>query len=149
MKEAEDKEGKKKKKSGGLFKGMAAMIAVALMFLFGKGFGLGNGLGFGFDNDKETGESQVSRSDEASVESAPESSTESSEVTEVTVTIVVKQKQILIDGEEKTLSDIEDLLKQEGGTTQTTYVLEDNYATNALWNDLKALFDSYGISVVE
>ncbi|MGN0401405.1 MAG: hypothetical protein ACI4HQ_03975 [Acetatifactor sp.] len=140
----EEKQGKKK--SRGLFGGVTAIAAAILLFIFGKGFGLGPGLGLGTNAD--VGESKESESAVVSGESVPEETTESSENTEVTITIEVKQDQYFVDGQEKTLEDIEGLLEDKDGV-KYTYVLENNYASAKAWDDIKALFVSREISVVE
>lgn len=119
---------KKKRKFPLLLLLLLVLIIVAILFL-----GNGGGLGFGLSGNKEA-------------EKATEADT-TEKVEENTITIEVKQGQYFIDGKEVTLTDIEQIIK-ENDTEHTKYVMDDNYAGTQSWNELKALFSNQGITPV-
>ena len=84
------------------------LIIAAVLFL-----GKGGGLGFWGSDNKET-------------EKTTEADTTET-VEENTITIEVKQGQYFIDGKEVTLTDIEQIIK-ENDAEHTKYVMDDNYA---------------------
>lgn len=119
---------KKKRKFPLLLLLLLALIIAAILFL-----GNGGGLGFGLSGNKEA-------------EKATEADT-TEKVEENTITIEVKQGQYFIDGKEVTLTDIEQIIK-ENDAEHTKYVMDDNYAGTQSWNELKALFSNQGITPV-
>ena len=141
---AKKKKSKKGKVAGGV--GILAVIAV-LGFFGGKGLGLGNGGGLGFGKASNVSADADSKQNEEKdpVENPQE---EQKETNKTTVTIEVKQGQYLIDGAEKSLGDIEALLKADN-VAETSFVLVDNYAATKAWDEVKALFTEYEIDVVE
>lgn len=136
------KNGKKKGKVAGGVGIVAVLAAVALLAGKGLGFGFGDGLGTGDgDGAKTNTEQSAEKQNEEVNEVTPQPGAES-------ITIEVKQGQYLIDGEEKTLAEIEALLSEEAAA-EKSYVLADNYASTKAWDDIKALFTAYEIDVVE
>ena len=141
---AKKKKSKKGKVAGGV--GILAVIAV-LGFFGGKGLGLGHGGGLGFGKASNVSADADSKQNEEKdpVENPQE---EQKETDKTTVTIEVKQGLYLIDGAEKSLGDIEALLKADN-VAETSFVLVDNYAATKAWDEVKALFTEYEIDVVE
>lgn len=142
------KNGKKKGKvAGGV--GAVAVLAIAALFAGkGLGFGFGDGSGFGTgdgDGDKVSVNADVDKTVDEEQDVVEEKKDEAGIVT---VTIEVKKAQYLIDGEEKSLADIEALLTAEEASN-TSFVMVDNYAATKEWDELKALFTEYEIGVVE
>ena len=140
----------KKKRKGGKVAGGVGIVAVlaALALLGGKGLGLGNGSGFGVGNDtKVNSEAQNQTEDEKEpVEEKQDETIEEKDT--VTVSIEVKKGQYFIDGTEKSLADIEALLTAEDAAN-TSFTLVNNYAATKSWDEVKALFTKYNISVTE
>ena len=139
---------KKKSKKGKVAGGIGAVAVLALLAFFGgKGLGLGsgNGLGFGKDADVSADADSKQNEEKDPVEDPQE---EQKETNGTTVTIEVKQGQYLIDGEEKSLGDIEALLTADN-VADTSFVLVDNYAATKTWDEVKALFTEHEIDVVE
>lgn len=122
------KEKKKKKRRFPLLLLLLLLIIAAILFL-----GKGGGFGFWGSDNKET-------------EKTTEADT-TENVEENTITIQVKQGQYFIDGKEVTLTDIEQIIK-ENDAEHTKYVMDDNYAGTQSWNELKALFSNQGITPV-
>ncbi len=122
------KEKKKKKRKFPLLLLLLLLLIAAVLFL-----GKGGGFGFWGSDNKET-----EKTTEADTTEEPE---------ENTITIEVKQGQYFIDGKEVTLTDIEQIIK-ENDAEHTKYVMDDNYAGTQSWNELKALFSNYGITPV-
>ena len=112
-----------------------AIIGLVVWYLLGKGFGLG-GTGEGNGQNNEINNQQDVNSD-----------TEQ-EIEKETIIIEVKQSQYLVDGKEVTLSDIESMLSADK-VENTVFILEDNYASTKAWDEVKKLFTSYEISVIE
>lgn len=138
---------KKEKKKGKVVGGVGAVAVVAVLaLLFGKGFGLGGGTGTG-DGDGER--QNVNAETENTVDEEKDVVEDKKDETiAATVTIEVKQGQYLIDGEEKTLAEIEALLTGENAAN-TSFILEDNYASTKAWDEIKALFTEHEIDAVE
>lgn len=136
---------KKEKKKGKVVGGVGAVAVVAVLaLLFGKGFGLGGGTGTG-DGEKQSVNSEA----ENTVDEEKDVVEDKKDTADaVTVTIEVKQGQYLIDGAEKTLAEIEALLTGENAAN-TSFVLEDNYASTKAWDEIKALFTEHEIDAVE
>ena len=136
---------KKEKKKGKVVGGVGAVAVVAVLaLLFGKGFGLGGGTGTG-DGEKQSVNSEA----ENTVDEEKDVVEDKKDAADaVTVTIEVKQGQYLIDGAEKTLAEIEALLTGENAAN-TSFVLEDNYASTKAWDEIKALFTEHEIDAVE
>ncbi len=122
------KEKKKKKRKFPLLLLLLLLLIAAVLFL-----GKGGGFGFWGSDNKET-----EKTTEADTTEEPE---------ENTITIEVKQGQYFIDGKEVTLTDIEQIIK-ENDAEHTKYVMDDNYAGTQSWNELKALFSNHGITPV-
>lgn len=122
-------------------------FAIFCYLFFGKGFGLGNGKGDGDGNGNAVNNEQ-DMSDNEESEPQNEISGGTGADNEITVVIEVKQSQYLIDGKEMTLSDIESLI-QGYDLESTSFVIEDNYAAAKAWDEIKELFLSYEVSVVE
>lgn len=135
------KKGKKGKVAGGI--GIAAVIA-ALALFGGKGLGLGGGGGLGDGNDTKVN-SDVQNQQEEEKEPVEEKQEEKDTVK---VSIEVREGQYLIDGAEKSLADIETLLKADDAAN-SSFVLVDNYAATKAWDEVKALFTEYNIAVTE
>ncbi|MDE6024566.1 MAG: hypothetical protein K2G45_03845, partial [Lachnospiraceae bacterium] len=127
--EKSKKEKKKKKRKFPLLLLVLLMLIVAAVLYFGNG----GGLGFGLFNNKEA-------------EKTTEADT-TEKVEENIITIEVKQGQYFIDGKEVTLTDIEQIIK-ENDAEHTKYVMDDNYAGTQSWDELKALFSNQGITPV-
>ncbi len=147
---AKNKSKKKGKKvAGGV--GVVAVLA-AILFFGGRGLGLGGGGGFGFGKDvsvNSDAENQTEDENEPVEEKKDEVPEEKpSDETVATVLIEVKQGQYLIDGAEKSLADIEALLTAEDAAN-TSFTLENNYASAKAWDEIKALFTRYEIAVTE
>ncbi len=143
---AKNKKSKKGKVAGGV--GIAAVIA-ALALFGGKGLGLGGGGGLGLDFGKDANVNSDVQNPQDEVKEPVENKDElPEEKNQTTVSIEVKQGQYLIDGEEKSLADIEALLTAEG-VKDTSFVLVNNFAAAKAWDDVKALFTEYEIDVVE
>lgn len=129
------------------------LVAFAIFFIlfFGKGFGLGNGNGKG-DGNGNSNSNAVSDEQDISENEETETQNEVSEGTSadngITVVIEVKQSQYLIDGKEMALSEIESMI-QSYDMENTSFIIEDNYASAKAWDEIKQLFLSYEISVVE
>lgn len=121
------------------------IFAIAFIFLFGKGFGFGDGTGDGEGNESST--EQNVNTDEKS-ETPDETEENKGAVDEITILIEVKQSQYLVDGKEVTLSEIESLIA-DADIENTSFILEDNYASSKAWDEIKNLFTSYEISVIE
>ncbi len=122
------KEKKKKKRKFPLLLLLLLLLIAAVLFL-----GKGGGFGFWGSDNKET-----EKTTEADTTEEPE---------ENTITIEVKQGQYFINGKEVTLTDIEQIIK-ENDAEHTKYVMDDNYAGTQSWNELKALFSNHGITPV-
>lgn len=122
------------------------LVAFAIFFFlfFGKGFGLGNGKGDGDGNGSAVSNEQDVNESETQNEVNEGTGADNG----ITVVIEVKQSQYLIDGKEMTLSEIESLI-QGYDPENTSFVIEDNYAAAKAWDEIKELFLSYEISVVE
>lgn len=122
------------------------LVAFAIFFFlfFGKGFGLGNGKGDGDGNGSAVSNEQDVNESETQNEVNEGTGADN----ETTVVIEVKQSQYLIDGKEMTLSDIKSLI-QGYDPENTSFVIEDNYAAAKAWDEIKELFLSYEVSVVE
>ena len=112
-----------------------AIIGLVVWYLLEKGFGLG-GTGEGSGQNNEINNQQDVNSD-----------TEQ-EIEKETIIIEVKQSQYLVDGKEVTLSDIESMLSGDN-VENKVFILEDNYAAAKAWDEVKKLFTSYEISVIE
>lgn len=121
------KEKKKKKRKFPLLLLLLLLLIIAAILFFG------NGGGFGFWNSGDKGTKETTEAD----------TTE--HVEEKTITIEVKQGQYFIDGKEVTLTDIEQIIK-ENDAEHTKYVMDDNYAGTQSWDELKALFSNQGIT---
>lgn len=132
-----------KKVLGFIVAGLIILGIVYLLF-FGDGFGFGKGTGDGESNGENT-EQEVDTDEEIEDPDAIEAGNDAEQNT---VLIEVKQSQYLINEEEKTLSEIETLLSEENAGN-TVFILEDNYASTKAWDEIKKLFTSYGVSVVE
>lgn len=139
----------KKSKKGKVIGGVGVVALIALLALFGgKGLGLGNGSGLGLGNDTKANSDAQDQTDEEK-EPVEETQDETQKENDaVTVSIEVMEGKYLIDGEEKTLEEIETLLTAENAT-DTSFVLVNNYAAAKAWDEAKALFTKYGIAVVE
>jgi len=122
------KEKKKKKRKFPLLLLLLLLLIAAVLFL-----GKGGGFGFWGSDNKET-----EKTTEADTTEEPE---------ENTITIEVKQGQYFINGKEVTLTDIEQIIK-ENDAEHTKYVMDDNYAGTQSWNELQALFSNHGITPV-
>lgn len=122
------------------------LVAFAIFFFlfFGKGFGLGNGKGDGDGNGSAVSNEQDVNESETQNEVNEGTGADNG----ITVVIEVKQSQYLIDGKEMTLSEIESLI-QGYDPENTSFVIEDNYAAAKAWDEIKELFLSYEVSVVE
>lgn len=123
------KEKKKKKRKFPLLLFLLLLLIIAVLLFLGKG----GGFGFWGSDNKET-----EKTTEAVTTEEPE---------ENTITIEVRQGQYFIDGKEVTLTDIEQIIK-ENDAGHTKYVMDDNYAGTQSWNELKALFSNHGITPV-
>ena len=139
------KKGKKGKVAGGI--GIAAVIA-ALALFGGKGLGLGSGGGLGLGNDTKVNSDAQNQTDEEKEPIEEKKDETQEEKDTVKVSIEVKEGMYLIDGEEKSLSDIEALLTTEDAAN-TSFVLVDSYAAAKAWDEVKALFTKYDIAVTE
>lgn len=130
----------KKKRRGIKGLGIVALLIILALFL-GKGFGLGPGKGKGEGKGSGKDEQKV-------VTNVPEEEKEEEKdvADAVSVTIEVKQGQYFIDGAEKTLADIESMLTAEDAKN-TSFSLEDNYASEKAWEEVKALFTKYSVDV--
>ena len=140
---------KKKSKKGKVAGGVGVVAILAVLALFGgKGLGLGGGGGFGTGKDADVSSDAESRQEEVNnpVENQKEELPE--EKVTGTVSIEVKQGQYFIDGEEKSLTDIEALLTAEDAK-ETSFVLVNNYAAAKAWDEVKALFTEHGVDVAE
>lgn len=136
---------KKEKKKGKVVGGVGAVAVVAIVALLaGKGFGLGGGTGTG-EGEKQNVNAETENTVDEEKDVVED---KKDETIETTVTIEVKQGQYLIDGEEKTLAEIEALLTGENAAN-TSFVLEDNYASTKAWDEIKALFTEHEIDAVE
>ena len=144
---AKKKKSKKGKVAGGI--GILAVIA-ALGFFGGKGLGLGGGGGLGLGTGKDASVNSDGNKQQEEQKEPEENKQEEqpAEKEEVTVSIEVKQGQYLIDGAEKSLTDIEALLTAED-VADTSFVLVNNYAAAKAWDEVKALFTEYEIAVTE
>lgn len=122
------------------------LVALAIFFylFFGKGFGLGNGKGDGDGNGSAVSNEQDVKESETQNEVNEGTGADNG----ITVVIEVKQSQYLVDGKEMTLSEIESLI-QGYDLENTSFIIEDNYAAAKAWDEIKELFLSYEISVVE
>lgn len=129
MNENEKSTKKKKKRKFPLLLFLLLLLIIAAVLFLGKG----GGLGFWGSDNKET-------------EKTTEADT-TEDAEENIITIEVKQGQYFIDGKEVTLTDIEQIIK-ENDVEHTKYVMDDNYAGTQSWNQLKALFSNQGITPV-
>lgn len=120
------------------------ILGIVYLLFFGNGFGFGKGSGDGEGNGDNT-EQEVNTDEVIEDQDVIEADNDAEQNT---VLIEVKQSQYLINGEEKTLSEIESLLSDENAGN-TVFILEDNYASTKAWDEVKKLFTSYGVSVVE
>ncbi|MCH5271750.1 MAG: hypothetical protein J1E83_13595 [Lachnospiraceae bacterium] len=119
-------------------------FAIFCYLFFGKGFGLGNGKGDGDGNANAVSNEQDVKESEPQNEISEGTGADN----EITVVIEVKQSQYLVDGKEMTLSEIESLI-QGYDLENTSFIIEDNYAAAKAWDEIKDLFLSYEVSVVE
>lgn len=129
MNENEKSTKKKKKRKFSLLLFLLLLLIIAAVLFLGKG----GGLGFWGSDNKETEKTTAADTTET--------------VEENTITIEVKQGQYFIDGKEVTLTDIEQIIK-ENDAEHTKYVMDDNYAGTQSWEELKALFSNQGITPV-
>lgn len=133
------------KKVLGIIVTILIVAGIVFIFFFGKGSGFGIGAKDG-EGDGENTEQEVNVDEETENRDEVEADNEAAE--QNTVLIEVKQSQYLINGEEKTLSEIESLLSDEN-VGNTIFILEDNYASTKAWDEIKKLFTGYEISVIE
>ena len=139
---------KKKSKTGKVVGGVGVVAVAAALALFGgKGLGFGDGLGLGLGNDTQVNSDAENQNDEETQPTVTPQE-ESQTKDETTVSIEVQQDRYLIDGEEKTLAEIEAMLTAEGGA-EASYVLVNNFAATNAWDEAKALFTEYEIDVAE
>ena len=120
------------------------ILGIVYLLFFGNGLGFGKGSGDGEGNGDNT-EQEVNTDEVIEDQDVIEADNDAEQNT---VLIEVKQSQYLINGEEKTLSEIESLLSDENAGN-TVFILEDNYASTKAWDEVKKIFTSYGVSVVE
>ena len=120
------------------------ILGIVYLLFFGNGLGFGKGSGDGEGNGDNT-EQEVNTDEVIEDQDVIEADNDAEQNT---VLIEVKQSQYLINGEEKTLSEIESLLSDENAGN-TVFILEDNYASTKAWDEVKKLFTSYEVTVVE
>ncbi len=117
------------------------IIALALFF-FGGGFGLlGSGEGVIGSN------SEATSSTEASVEA---SQPEEEEPDISSMTILVEEDSYVIDGEEVSLTVIEDIVAEQSKLdVEFMFILTDNYGSAKAWDQLKEIFAKYPVNYTE
>ena len=119
---------------GGIFGTL--IIGVVVIFLLFH-FGL---LSWGNGNGSDGGDAMA----ENTIDEEP---AEADEVKEITITIVVTQDKYLIDDQEVTLTQIKDKVTDE--SAKITVILEDNYASAKIWDDLKTSLADWGVIPIE
>lgn len=139
---------KKKSKKGKVAGGVGVVAILAVLALLGGKFGLGGGGGAGLGKDTNVNSDAKNPQEEVKdpVENPQEELPEEKDT--VTLSIEVKQGQYFIDGEEKSLTDIEVLLTAEDAK-ETSFVLVNNYAATKAWDEVKALFTKHGVDIAE
>jgi len=116
------------------------LAAIAAALYLGRGLGLGPG-------DGPSGPPPASDSPAPSDSAAPPDSQESAGREGADITVEVTQNRYLVDGEEATLEEIEEMI-QRMGLNGGTATVRDNYGSAKAHDELTALLAKYGISAV-
>ena len=127
---------------------MGAAAVLLLLLGGGIGFGIGNGAGSGAAAMAPSSAVEEPAKEEVQAESTPEMQIiETTPAPAVQVVIQVEKSSYLLGGTAVSLAEIEACI--DAAAENTTFLLEDRYASAKAWDEINALFVEKGIGVVE